>query len=72
MKTPEEQIKEVMEMTDDMLVEIHKGLIEKVGEESANNWVEMFKKFREKEIENFNKSRFACRILAVLEVEPND
>lgn len=25
-----------------------------------------------KEIENFNKSRFACRILAVLEVEPND
>jgi hypothetical protein len=57
MKTPEEQIKEVMEMTDDMLVEIHKDLVEKVGEESANNWVEMLKKFREKEIENFKQNQ---------------
>jgi hypothetical protein len=55
MKTSEDQIKEVMEMTDDMLVEIYKGLVEKVGEESATNWVEMLKKFREKEIETFKQ-----------------
>ena len=54
MKTPEEQIRE---MTDDMLVEIHKNLVEKVGEESANNWVEMLKKFREKEIETFKQNQ---------------
>jgi len=57
MKTPEEQIAEVMEMTDDMLVEIHKNLVEKVGEESANNWIEMLKKFREKEIEMFKQNQ---------------
>jgi hypothetical protein len=57
MKTPEEQIAEVMGMTDDMLVEIHKNLVEKVGEESANNWVEMLKKFREKEIEMFKQNK---------------
>jgi hypothetical protein len=57
MKTPEEQMAEVMEMTDDMLVEIHKNLVEKVGEESANNWVEMLKKFREKEIEMFKQNQ---------------
>jgi hypothetical protein len=57
MKTPEEQTAEVMEMTDDMLVEIHKNLVEKVGEESANNWVEMLKKFREKEIEMFKQNQ---------------
>ena len=57
MKTPEEQIAEVVEMTDDMLVEIHKNLVEKVGEESANNWVEMLKKFREKEIETFKQNQ---------------
>jgi len=50
MKTPEEQIKEVMEMTDEMLVEIHKNLVEKIGEQSANEWVEMLKNFREREI----------------------
>lgn len=55
MKTSEDQIKEVMEMTDDMLVEIYKVLVEKVGEESATNWVEMLKKFREKEIETFKQ-----------------
>jgi hypothetical protein len=57
MKTPKEQTAEVMEMTDDMLVEIHKNLVEKVGEESANNWVEMLKKFREKEIETFKQNQ---------------
>ena len=57
MKTPEEQTAEVMKMTDDMLVEIHKNLVEKVGEESANNWVEMLKKFREKEIETFKQNQ---------------
>ena len=57
MKTPEEQTAEVMEMTDDMLVEIHKNLVEKVGEESANNWVRMLKKFREEEIEMFKQNQ---------------
>jgi len=57
MKTPEEQIAEVMEMTDDMLVEIHKNLVEKVGEESANNWVRMLKKFREEEIKMFKQNQ---------------
>ena len=55
MKTPEEQTAEVVKMTDDMLVEIHKNLVEKVGEESANNWVKMLKEFRDKEIEIFNQ-----------------
>ena len=57
MKTPEEQTAEVMKMTDDMLVEIHKNLVEKVGEESANNWVRMLKKFREEEIEMFKQNQ---------------
>lgn len=57
MKTPEEQTAEVMEMTDDMLVEIHKNLVEKVGEESANNWVRMLKKFREEEIKMFKQNQ---------------
>jgi len=57
MKTPEEQTAEVMKMTDDMLVEIHKNLVEKVGEESANNWVRMLKKFREEEIKMFKQNQ---------------
>ena len=57
MKTPEEQTAEVVEMTDDMLVEIHKNLVEKVGEESANNWVRMLKKFREEEIRMFKQNQ---------------
>ena len=51
MKTPEEQIAEVMEMTDDMLVEIHKNLSEKLSIESADEWAEMLKKVRQKEID---------------------
>jgi len=57
MKTPEEQTAEVIKLTDDMLVEIHKNLVEKVGEESANNWVEMLKKFREEEIKMFKQNQ---------------
>lgn len=55
MKTQEEQIKEVMEQTDEMLVEIHKNLSEKIGEQSADEWVEMLKKFREREIKKQTK-----------------
>ena len=57
MKTPEEQTAEVVEMTDDMLVEIHKNLVDKVGEELANNWVRMLKKFREEEIKMFKQNQ---------------
>ena len=57
MKTPEEQTAEVVKMTDDMLVEIHKNLVEKVGEESANNWVKMLKKFTEEEIRMFKQNQ---------------
>jgi hypothetical protein len=44
----------MMEQTDEMLVEIHKNLSEKIGEASADKWVEMLKKFREEEVESFN------------------
>jgi hypothetical protein len=50
MKTEKEVVNEMMEQTDEMLVEIHKNLSEKIGEASADEWVEMLKKFREKEI----------------------
>jgi hypothetical protein len=45
------QVSEMMEKTDEALVEIHKNLSEKLGLESADKWVEMLKKVREKEIE---------------------
>jgi hypothetical protein len=45
------QVAEMMEKTDEALVEIHKNLSEKLGVESADKWVEMLKKVREKEIE---------------------
>ena len=55
MKTAEEIVNEMMEQTDEMLVEIHKNLIEKIGEASADNWVEMLKQVREREIEKQTK-----------------
>ena len=55
MKTAEEIVNEMMEQTDEMLVEIHKNLSEKIGEASADKWVEMLKQVREKEIENQTK-----------------
>ncbi len=55
MKTAEEIVNEMMEQTDEMLVEIHKNLIEKIGEAAADKWVEMLKQVREKEIENQTK-----------------
>jgi|LakMenEpi03Aug12_release.lakeMendotaPanAssembly.Ray.scaffolds.fasta_scaffold6863126_1 hypothetical protein len=54
MKTQEQIVNEMMEQTDEMLVEIHKNLSEKIGEASADKWVEMLKKFREEEVESFN------------------
>jgi hypothetical protein len=55
MKTAEEIVNEMMEQTDEMLVEIHKNLIEKIGEAAADKWVEMLKQVREKEIEKQTK-----------------
>jgi hypothetical protein len=54
MKTQEQIVNEMMEQTDEMLVEIHKNLSEKIGEASADKWVKMLKKFREEEVESFN------------------
>jgi hypothetical protein len=45
------QVAEMMEQTDEMLVEIHKNLSEKLGAESADEWAEMLKKVRQKEID---------------------
>jgi predicted transcriptional regulator len=55
MKTEEEIVNEMMEQTDEMLVEIHKNLIEKIGEAAADKWVEMLKQVREREIEKQTK-----------------
>jgi hypothetical protein len=55
MRTEEEIVNEMMEQTDEMLVEIHKNISEKIGETSADEWVEMLKKFREREIERQTK-----------------
>ena len=55
MKTEEEIVNEMMEQTDEMLVEIHKNLSEKIGEASADKWVEMLKQVREREIETQTK-----------------
>ena len=45
------QVAEMMEQTDEMLVEIHKNLSEKLSIESADEWAEMLKKVRQKEID---------------------
>jgi hypothetical protein len=55
MKTAEEIVNEMMEQTDEMLVKIHKNLSEKIGEASADKWVEMLKQAREREIERQTK-----------------
>jgi hemerythrin-like domain-containing protein len=55
MKTAEEIVNEMMEQTDEMLVEIHKNLSEKIGEAAADKWVEMLKQVREREIEKQTK-----------------
>jgi len=54
-QTAVEITNEMMEQTDEMLVEIHKNISEKLGEASADKWVEMLKKVREKEIEKQTK-----------------
>ncbi len=45
------QVAEMVEKTDEDLVEIHKNISEKLGIESADKWVEMLKKVRQKEID---------------------
>ena len=55
MRTSEEIVNEMMEQTNEMLVKIHKNLSEKIGEKSADEWVEMLKKVREREIERQTK-----------------
>jgi hypothetical protein len=54
-KTAEEITNEMMEQTDEMLVEIHKNISEKLGEASADKWVEMLKQIREREVEKQTK-----------------
>ena len=54
-QTAEEITNEMMEQTDEMLVEIHKNISEKLGVESADKWVEMLKQVREREIEKQTK-----------------
>ena len=56
-QTAEEITNEMMEQTDEMLVEIHKNISEKLGEESADKWVEMLKKVREKEVKKQTKEK---------------
>jgi hypothetical protein len=55
MRTSEEIVNEMMGHTDEMLVKIHKNLSEKIGEKSADEWIEMLKKVREREIERQTK-----------------
>jgi hemerythrin-like domain-containing protein len=50
-QTAEEITNEMMEQTDEMLVEIHNNISEKIGEASADKWVEMLKQVREREIQ---------------------
>jgi hypothetical protein len=45
------QVAEMVEKTDEDLVEIHKNISEKLGIESADKWVQMLKKVRQKEID---------------------
>jgi hemerythrin-like domain-containing protein len=54
-QTTEEIVNEMLEQTDEMLVEIHKNLSEKIGKASADKWVKMLKQVREKEIEKQTK-----------------
>jgi divalent metal cation (Fe/Co/Zn/Cd) transporter len=46
------QVAEMMEKTDEALVEIHKNLSEKLSVEEADTWVTFLKEARQKEIEN--------------------
>ena len=44
------QLAEMMETTDEALVEIHKDISEKLSVEDADKWVAMLKELREKEL----------------------
>jgi hypothetical protein len=45
------QLAEMMEKTDEVLVEIHKNISENVSVEDADKWVALLKEVRQKEIE---------------------
>jgi len=45
------QLAEMMEKTDEALVEIHKNISENVSVEDADKWVTLLKEVRQKEIE---------------------
>lgn len=51
LKAEKLQVAEMMEKTDEALVEIHKNVSEKLGAESADEWVELLKKVRQNEID---------------------
>lgn len=50
LKAEKLQLAEMMETTDEALVEIHKNISEKLSVEDADKWVIMLKELREKEI----------------------
>ena len=52
LKAEKLQVAEMMEKTDDAMVEIHKNISEKLGVEAADEWIELLKKVRQKEIDN--------------------
>jgi len=52
LKAEKLQVAEMMEKTDEAMVEIHKNISEKLGVEAADEWIELFKKVRQKEIDN--------------------
>jgi hypothetical protein len=52
LKAEKLQVAEMMEKTDEAMVEIHKNISEKLGVEAADEWIELLKKVRQKEIDN--------------------
>jgi hypothetical protein len=52
LKAEKLQVVEMMEKTDEAMVEIHKNISEKLGVEAAEEWIELLKKVRQKEIDN--------------------
>jgi hypothetical protein len=52
LKAEKLQVAEMMEKTDEAMVEIHKNISEKLGVEAAEEWIELLKKVRQKEIDN--------------------
>ena len=49
------QVAEMMEKTDEMLIEIHQNVSEKLGTAAADEWVIMMKELRQNEIDRQTK-----------------